>query len=165
MLDHNQALVEFAAHAHNQLMTTDSERLAKILSEDLRRGSGVDRKKLADECGITKQAISNWIKTGTIKKRFLTVVAKHTGKPLSRYLLDGSQPYPLNPPAVQLLAMNVEPTFDDTRKGRARRRILAALEDIEIDELELLADDVERDATRQRRLRHRRAADSDDQSA
>lgn len=139
-------------------MISDSERLAQILAEDLGKGSNIDRKALAAECGISQQAISNWLKTGRIKKRYLSIVAKHTGKPLSRYLPDGSQPYPLAP-QTHLHAAEPKYPLDDSRAGRAKRRILDAMEDFDVDELELLADDIERDATRQRRLRRRRHPD------
>ena len=66
-------------------MPTDAERLAKMLKEDLARGK-VNRSTIARECGITRQAVSNWITTGRISKNHLLIVAKHTNKPISRYL-------------------------------------------------------------------------------
>lgn len=139
-------------------MESDASQLAAILAADLGKGSGIDRAALAQECGISNQAISNWIKTGRIKKRYLPIVAKHTGKPLSRYLLDSAQPYPLNAPTPHSARDEAAPPYDNqSREGRARQRILKAIEELDIEELELLAEDIERDAARHRRLRLRRA--------
>lgn len=132
----------------------DTQRLAKILAEDLGPGAGVDRKKLAEECGgISQQAISNWIRTGRISKTNLAIVAKHTGKPLSRYWPDTAQPYELRPIGAHGTR---ERPGETSARNTARQRILDALEDFDDDELQMLADDIERDATRQRRLRQRR---------
>jgi len=157
LLTCNQALIERVGGANNGGMESDASQLAAILAADLSKGSGIDRAALAQECGISNQAISNWIKTGRIKKRYLPVVAKHTGKPLSRYLLDSAQPYPLNPPSQHAAQQDPAPHYESqSREGRARQRTLKAIEELDIEELELLAEDIERDAARHRRLRLRR---------
>ena len=167
MLTFRQALVASRRLTDNQVMLTAREKLAKILAEDLHRLAKpkVDRAELAAACDVSRQAISNWIKTGLVKKEFLVQVAARTGKPLIRYLPASDRTpdssYPIHKPGATLVAEQTRATFDSAPRAIAMNKIIASLADIELDHLELLANDIERDATTSRRLRERRAKPPD----
>lgn len=67
-------------------MLTDSERVAERLRAAL-LDSKVSDVQLASECGVTKQAITGWKKTGRIAKKHLPTVAALTHKPVEYFLL------------------------------------------------------------------------------
>lgn len=48
--------------------------------------AGVSQAKLAEECGVTPQAVSGWLRTGRIAKRHLTVIATLTKQDLDYFL-------------------------------------------------------------------------------
>ncbi|WP_420889291.1 S24 family peptidase [Cupriavidus gilardii] len=54
--------------------------------QDLIDSGQVDPAQLAAECGVTRQAISGWIRTGKIAKDHLPVLARLSGKPLEWWL-------------------------------------------------------------------------------
>lgn len=60
-----------------------AERLRKALD-----AAGVKDAALAQACGVTRAAVSQWRRTGQIHKRHLETVARVTGKPVS-WLLGG----------------------------------------------------------------------------
>jgi len=48
-------------------------------------GSGRTQKEIAEEFGVTEQAVSGWLRTGKMDKRKLPRLAVLTGKPLSHF--------------------------------------------------------------------------------
>lgn len=50
----------------------------------------IDRKRVAKICGVTEQAVSNWIKTGKVAKRHLPKIATLSGLELDYFFNDKS---------------------------------------------------------------------------
>jgi len=48
--------------------------------------AGVAPKTIAEACGITEQAVSNWKRTGKISRKYLPTIAGHTGWSVERLL-------------------------------------------------------------------------------
>ena len=163
MLTLHQALVAYPTLFQNQVMLTAREKLAKILAEDLGRRAmpKVDRAALAHDCEISRQAISNWIKTGRVEKEHLVIVARHTGKAIARYMPSSDKPviarYPAIKGATHLLAQEPPPDQTMPTINHTITRITTALAALEPDHLEVLADQIERDAAISRQLRDKRA--------
>lgn len=59
--------------------------LGQKLKEALDSGS-LDAGALAKECGVTRQAVYGWLKTGRVAKEHLPVFARLSGKPLGWWL-------------------------------------------------------------------------------
>lgn len=62
-------------------------------------GSGRTQKEIADEFGVTEQAVSGWLRTGKVDKRKLPRLAILTGKPLSHFGM-GVAGDSISPPAT-----------------------------------------------------------------
>lgn len=48
----------------------------------------IEQTVIAEACGVTKQAVSGWLKTGRFDKKHLPTLARVTGRPLT-WWLDG----------------------------------------------------------------------------
>ena len=51
----------------------------------------IKQSTVAEECGVTKQAVQGWLKTGRFDKKHLPKLAKLTNRPLSWWLDDESE--------------------------------------------------------------------------
>jgi hypothetical protein len=65
--------------------TSDAQGLAKRIRSAL-AVPGVDVGAIAKECGITRQAIDGWKKTGRVSKKHLPVLARHTAQSVDFFL-------------------------------------------------------------------------------
>lgn len=65
-----------------------AQKLGQALEE-----SGLTQTVLAERCGVSKQAVQGWLKTGRIDKGRLASLASATGKPLEWWL--DAEPTPL----------------------------------------------------------------------
>lgn len=153
----SQALIATGRDTHNARMESDAQRLAKLLAEDLAPGK-VDRAALQTECGVSKQAISNWLATGRIKKDHLVIVAKHTKKPLSRYLPSLAR----NPdvlglqveePHAKYQARASPPSLTEVLRQRQLDRIASLIQFATTDDLSKMADALEHLLLENRRSR------------
>lgn len=66
-------------------MLSTSQRLAGKLEEVIRE-SNLKQSDIAVACGVTKQAVQGWIKTGRIAKNHLPKLAEISGRPLTWWL-------------------------------------------------------------------------------
>lgn len=66
-------------------MLSTSQRLAEKLEEAIRE-SQLKQTDIAIACGVTKQAVQGWLKTGRIAKNHLPKLADITGRPLAWWL-------------------------------------------------------------------------------
>ena len=66
-------------------MLSTSQRLAGKLDEAIRE-SNLKQTDIATACGVTKQAVQGWLKTGRIAKNHLPKLADITGRPLAWWL-------------------------------------------------------------------------------
>jgi DNA-binding Xre family transcriptional regulator len=57
-------------------------RMAAKLAEAMAANSEIKQTDIAKECGVTKQAVQGWIKTGRFDKKHLSTLSRVTGKPL-----------------------------------------------------------------------------------
>lgn len=80
--------------------------LAKSFAMAL-EASGVSPRAIADRCGVSEQAVSNWKRTGKIRSHFLPVISDMTGRSI-RWLLTGEEDKSTAPPAPP-------PKFKDRR--------------------------------------------------
>lgn len=64
------------------LSTADAlkNKLAEVIAD------GFTQVRIAEACGVSKQAVQGWKNTGRIDKRHLTALASLTGKPLEWWL-------------------------------------------------------------------------------
>jgi len=69
----------------NQAMLEDQKQLASNFVAALIE-SGITPGKVAEACGITEQAVSNWKRTGKIDKKHLPVISRLTGWGVHRLL-------------------------------------------------------------------------------
>lgn len=81
---------ETEGNSDNPPMSAPASALAAKLRYALEK-SGVSQQSIASECGITKQAITGWKRTGRVAKPHLIVLARLTGFPLE-WWLDGKDP-------------------------------------------------------------------------
>lgn len=66
-------------------MLSTSEKIRTKLAEVLQTSS-LRQADIAEACGVSKQAIQGWIKTGRIDKKHLPALASISGRPLSWWL-------------------------------------------------------------------------------
>jgi len=92
MLSFRQALIacdvsrNTAKVQQSDIPPAGRERIKALLRIDLAKNK-VDRNALRAACGgISPQAVSNWISSGTISKENLDVVASFTKRPVEQYL-------------------------------------------------------------------------------
>ena len=71
-------------------MLTTSERMAQKLAEAI-AGAKLRQSDVAQACGVTKQAVQGWLKTGRIDKKHLATLAQLTNHPLT-WWFDTSDP-------------------------------------------------------------------------
>ncbi len=77
-------------------MLSPSERLAEKLGTAIRE-TDLKQTDIAIACGVTKQAVQGWLRTGRIAKKHLPTLAKVSGRSLDWWLDGGAQ----EEPAVQ----------------------------------------------------------------
>ncbi len=66
-------------------MLSTSAKMAQKLGQALEE-SGLTQTALAERCGVSKQAVQGWLKTGRIDKGRLAKLVDATGKPLTWWL-------------------------------------------------------------------------------
>jgi len=60
---------------------------ADVIAERIKPAlQGVNLTSLAAACGVTRQAVDGWKRTGRIDKRHLQTIAKFTGRPVEHFL-------------------------------------------------------------------------------
>ena len=74
-------------------MLSTSEKIRAKLAEVLETSS-LRQSDIAEACGVSKQAVQGWTKTGRIDKKHLPSLASISGKPLS-WWLDAEQVEPV----------------------------------------------------------------------
>lgn len=89
LLAHGKALPACGVGLYDQAMLSTAATVADKLRLALRE-AGVTQTQVAQYCGVTKQAVQGWIKTGRIDKQRLPKLAEITGRPLS-WWLDGKE--------------------------------------------------------------------------
>lgn len=121
MLTLRQALIvghgsdETTKVQHLDIPKSGNARIKALLTLDFKEKK-VDRNALRTACGgISSQAVSNWLATGTISKENLDIVSTFTGRPVEQYLRE--QPdNPTNvvaePTAIGWYASRIKPTTD-----------------------------------------------------
>ena len=67
-------------------MLTDAQRLAALIRQAL-DDSDVTDAEISRACGVTKQAVTGWRKTGRVAKKHLPTIARLTKKPVELFLL------------------------------------------------------------------------------
>lgn len=72
-------------------MLTTSERSAAKLAEAI-SSPRIKQSTIAAECGVTKQAVQGWLKTGRIDKKHFRTLARITQRPLSWWLDSAESP-------------------------------------------------------------------------
>lgn len=92
MLTLRQALIvghgsdETTKVQHLDIPKSGNARIKALLTLDFKEKK-VDRNALRTACGgISSQAVSNWLATGTISKENLDIVSTFTGRPVEQYL-------------------------------------------------------------------------------
>lgn len=85
----NQAMIE-------KNLTAQQRALAANFTKALGETGAPSPGRVAEACGVTEQAVSNWKRTGKIASRHLLVVSRLTGWSLSK-LLTGEDPPPTGP--------------------------------------------------------------------
>ena len=68
--------------------------------------SGRSQKQIADEFGVTEQAVSGWLRTGKIDKRKIPKLAALTSKPLSHFGLGAEDTIVSGPPLRRITIWN-----------------------------------------------------------
>ncbi|MFD2754267.1 helix-turn-helix domain-containing protein [Comamonas terrae] len=72
------------------MLSTAQQLAAKL--ESVLSDPRIKQSDIADACGVSKQAVQGWKKTGRIDKKHLPKLAQVTGKPLEWWLsIDGPQ--------------------------------------------------------------------------
>jgi transcriptional regulator with XRE-family HTH domain len=85
LVDLGKALPAHAIAFYDQAMLSTSNRLAKKLALVLAE-TGIRQSQIADGCGVSKQAVQGWVKTGRIDKKHLTTLAELSGRSLGWWL-------------------------------------------------------------------------------
>jgi transcriptional regulator with XRE-family HTH domain len=69
--------------ARDRQRQLEQTRIAKNLRQAL---DGIAPAQVAEACGVTEQAVSNWIRTGKITKENMTIVARLSGRTMGQLL-------------------------------------------------------------------------------
>lgn len=88
----------------NQLMVNEKE--TEWLAAQIRTAiaeSGITQTAIAEHCGVSKAAVTMWLKRGTIKKSALPLLAMATGKPLSFFIFGANESPKTSDPATKLI--------------------------------------------------------------
>lgn len=101
LLVQSKALADTAPATYDEAMLSTSERMAEKLKQALKT-KGMSQVAFATACGVSKQAVQSWIKTGRIDKKHLPKFVEVLGLPLNWWLGAEASTYP---PA----AMAIEP--------------------------------------------------------
>lgn len=80
-------------------------------------GGRLDPAVLAIECGVSRQAVYGWLKTGRVAKEHLPVFARLSGNPLEWWLGDSSHPAEEGHSAISTPAYNQLPDGDNFQIG------------------------------------------------
>lgn len=76
---------------HHQAML-DNKEMARRIKTAIEESLNHNQASIAGEFGISEQAVSSWISTGKVDKRKLPRLAALTGRPVSYFLPDESDP-------------------------------------------------------------------------
>lgn len=85
LLANSKALPPLHMQIYDQAMLSTSEIIAAKLAIAIET-SGVKQSAIAIACGVSKQAVQGWLKTGRIDKKHLITLAKLTGRDLTWWL-------------------------------------------------------------------------------
>lgn len=80
-----KALPQKSLPAYHQAMLSTSEKMAQKMRLAL-ADARLTQTELAARCGVSKQAVQSWVKTGRVDKKHITAIAQATGKPLEWWL-------------------------------------------------------------------------------
>src|SRR5574343_902574 len=87
-----QALLANQGIPHTEAMSDDEKLTSELLAERIRIAiDGFSKSEIARECGVSRQAVTGWIKNGRIDKAHLITLSKITGIPIE-YWLGGDTP-------------------------------------------------------------------------
>lgn len=121
MLTSRQALIvtpsdnDTAKMQHVDIPKTGNARIKALLALDF-KAKKVNRAALRAACGgISSQAVSNWLATGTISKENLDIVSTFTGRPVEQYLReqpDKPSAAVAEPTAIGWYASRLKPVSD-----------------------------------------------------
>lgn len=121
MLTSRQALIvspfgdDTAKVQHSDIPKSGNARIKALLTLDFKEKK-VNRNALRAACGgISSQAVSNWLATGTISKENLDIVSTFTGRPVEQYLReqpDNPQNTIAEPVAIGWCAARMKPVSD-----------------------------------------------------
>ena len=110
LLARSKALADTAPASYDEAMLSTSERMAEKLKQALKT-KGMSQVAFATACGVSKQAVQSWIKTGRIDKKHLPKFVEVLGLPLSWWLEVEATTYL---PATALTPTKVISTDTDT---------------------------------------------------
>lgn len=85
LIDFSKALPSLHPSTYDKAMLSTSAALAQRLAAALEEGR-ISQVRVATECGVTKQAVQGWLRTGRIDKKHLPKLSELTGKPLAWWL-------------------------------------------------------------------------------
>ena len=85
-------------------MLSTSERMAEKLKQALKT-KGMSQVAFATACGVSKQAVQSWIKTGRIDKKHLPKFVEVLGLPLNWWL--GAEASTYSPAAMAIESTNI----------------------------------------------------------
>lgn len=85
-------------------MLSTSERMAEKLKQALKT-KGMSQVAFATACGVSKQAVQSWIKTGRIDKKHLPKFVEVLGLPLNWWL--GAEASTYSPAAMVIESTNI----------------------------------------------------------
>jgi transcriptional regulator with XRE-family HTH domain len=85
LLVHGKALADSGAETYDKAMLSTSTRLAAKLKTALAEKS-MSQTAFAEKCGVSKQAVQGWVKTGRIDKGHIAKFVDILDKPLEWWL-------------------------------------------------------------------------------
>lgn len=91
--------------AYDKAMLSTSERMAQKLKQALST-RGLSQVAFAEACGVSKQAVQSWIKTGRVDKKHLPKFVEVLNYPLGWWLSteEASSSYPPAPAPTKIIA-------------------------------------------------------------
>ena len=104
LLARSKALADTAPASYDEAMLSTSERMAEKLKQALKT-KGMSQVAFATACGVSKQAVQSWIKTGRIDKKHLPEFVEVLGLPLNWWL--GAEASTYSPAAMAIESTNI----------------------------------------------------------
>ena len=116
LLAQGKALADPCCTAYDKAMLSTSERMAKKLKLAL-SVRGMSQIAFANACGVSKQAVQGWLKTGRVDKKHLPKFVAVLNYPLAWWLADeeiSSYPAAPAPMAAQISEPDTKPFVRDS---------------------------------------------------